>query len=158
MIGILEILYPGRLEDLNQVRLLMREYALSMGLDLAYQNFDKELRDLPGKYAPPTGYLYLAKCDGFFAGCIALRKLDETCCEMKRLYVRPAFRGRGIGRQLVAALIKKAKELGYHVMKLDTQRGMEEAVSLYKAVGFTETGAYTYNPSKDVVYLELSIT
>jgi len=153
----LEILFPNETEDLNQVRYLMNKYASSLGLDLRYQCFEKEIEELPGKYAPPTGYLFLAKYGGAPTGCIALRRIDDSICEMKRLYVRPDYRGEGIGRRLVESLISKAVELGYDAMKLDTREVMKEAISLYKSVGFVETAAYTYNPSEDAVYLELTI-
>jgi len=140
---------------LPTVRELFREYAADTGLDLCFQGFAEELADLPGQYAPPAGRLLLAKCDGWPAACGAVRKIAPGICEMKRLYVRPSFRGRGIGRALAAALVQSARDTGYRAMKLDTLASMKAAVALYQSLGFRPTRAYYQNPLPDVLYFEL---
>ena len=134
---------------------LFREYADWLGIDLSFQGFAAELRDLPGKYAPPAGELLLAhSADGNVLGCVALRPLDGIAmCEMKRLYVRPAARGLGAGRALVSTIIRSAQEIGYAEMRLDTLPMMAEALALYQRVGFVEIPAYYHNPVPGTRYL-----
>ena len=134
---------------------LFREYADWLGIDLSFQGFETELRDLPGKYAPPAGELLLAhSADGDVLGCVALRPLDGIAvCEMKRLYVRHAARGLGAGRALVTAIIRSAREIGYAEMRLDTLPMMAEAFALYQRVGFVEIPPYYHNPVPGTRYL-----
>jgi ribosomal protein S18 acetylase RimI-like enzyme len=133
---------------------LFREYVDWLGIDLSFQDFETELAGLPGKYAPPAGELVLAFApNGKPIGCVAVRPLAGTVCEMKRLYVRPAARGLGIGRALVAAIIEAAQALGYTEMKLDTLPSMPEAFGLYARFGFTRIAAYYHNPVPGTVYL-----
>jgi ribosomal protein S18 acetylase RimI-like enzyme len=149
-----------RREDITAAAVLFREYADWLGIDLSFQGFEAELASLPGKYAPPTGELMLAHApDGDVLGCVAMRPLEGTAvCEMKRLYVRPAARGRSIGVALVEAIIGCAEELGYTEMKLDTLAGMQEAFALYKRFGFREIPAYYLNPVPGTVYLGKRLT
>jgi GNAT superfamily N-acetyltransferase len=144
-----------RPQDIAEAAVLFREYADWLGIDLGFQGFEAELASLPGKYAPPAGELMLAYApDRNVLGCVAMRPLEGTAvCEMKRLYVRPAARGRGIGVALVEAVIGCAEELGYTQMKLDTLAGMQEALTLYKRFGFSEIPAYYHNPVPGTVYL-----
>jgi putative membrane protein len=144
--------------DLQVIRELFVEYGQSLGFSLCFQNFDLEYASLPGKYASPRGRLLLAEVDGRPAGCIALRPLEEGVCEMKRLYVRPEFRGLGIGRQLAETVIAEAKSVGYFVMRLDTvEDKMQSAVALYRALGFHEIGAYTTNPVAGAKFMQLEL-
>jgi ribosomal protein S18 acetylase RimI-like enzyme len=146
------------LDDIETIRSLFIEYQQWLNVSLCFQGFDKELATLPGKYAPPSGRLYLALSDGAVCGCIALRPMEETgVCEMKRLYVREAFRGQGIGRMLTEKVVADAKGIGYVTMRLDTLQQMESARGLYRQLGFTDIPAYYSNPIDDVVYLELSL-
>ncbi len=134
---------------------LFREYADWLGIDLSFQGFEPELASLPGKYAPPTGELMLACAPaGDALGCVAVRPLEgPAICEMKRLYVRPAARGLGMGAALVGAIIKSAEELGYAEMRLDTLPTMPEALALYERFGFVRIPAYYHNPVPGTVYL-----
>jgi putative acetyltransferase len=128
--------------DIASVRELLREYAVSIGVDLEYQGFNAELGGLPGQYAPPSGELLLAKVNGEVAGCIALRALDQSTLEMKRLYVRPSTRGTGLGKRLVEAAITIARQGGYAELRLDTLPSMDAAQALYRTLGFIETAPY----------------
>lgn len=143
-------------EQFDAVRELWREYAAWLEVDLCFQSFEKELAELPGRYASPKGRLLLALSDERLAGCIALREIDEGICEMKRLYVRPEFRGQGIGRKLTNLLIEEARAIGYTRMRLDTLPSkMGEAAAVYRSFGFTEIEPYYHNPYDGVVYMEL---
>ena len=144
--------------DLLMIRELFVEYGQSLGFSLCFQNFDQEYASLPGKYAVPRGRLLLAEVDGRAAGCVALRPLEEGVCEMKRLYVRPEFRGLGLGRQLAETVIAEAKEIGYFAMRLDTvEDKMQSAVALYRALGFHEIGPYTTNPVPGAKFMQLEL-
>jgi ribosomal protein S18 acetylase RimI-like enzyme len=144
--------------DLDIARSIFREYESWLGLDLCFQGFEEELRDLPGKYVPPRGRLYLARVGDDVAGSIALRPLDSDICEMKRLFVREKFRGMKIGQLLIERLIGEAKEIGYSAMRLDTYPPkMGIAVRLYESYGFREIGPYYNNPTDGVLYMELKL-
>ena len=141
-----------------EARDLFREYETSLELDLCFQGFEEELRALPGKYASPDGRLLLAYHDKKLAGCIALRKLDDGICEMKRLFVRNEFRGARIGIALIERLLADAREIGYTKMRLDTHPPkMGKAVSLYEALGFSPIPPYYDNPNEDVLFMELTL-
>lgn len=146
-------------EQIENVREIFREYEKWLGFDLCFQGFEKELAELPGKYAPPDGVLWLAVDeDERIAGCIALRKLEDGVCEMKRLFVRDDFRGRGVGKLLVQSLFDQARRIGYAKMRLDTHpEKMGKAVEMYRANGFVEIAPYYDNPHEGVLYMELSL-
>ena len=151
-------LVPARTAtQLRDARALFLEYAASLGFDLRFQDFDREVATLPGEYAPPRGVLLLAVADGRTVGCVALRPLDEQTCEMKRLYVRQEGRGRGIGRLLCTLLIAEAQARGYARMKLDTVPQMAAAIALYRALGFVPTDPYRYNPLPGAMFMELAL-
>ena len=143
--------------ELDDVRRLFAEYASSLGFDLGFQDFERELRELPGDYGPPRGRLLLARVDGEAAGCVGLRPLEGDSCEMKRLYVRPAHRGGGTGRALVVAVIAAGRELGYARMRLDTVPAMGAARALYRSLGFRGIQPYRYNPIPGTAYMELDL-
>ena len=139
-------------------RELFLEYAQSLGFSLCFQNFDRELANLPGDYAPPDGRLLLAEYEGHLAGCVALHKLEPGVCEMKRLYIRPQFRGRGLGRFLAERIIAEAREIGYSRMRLDTvEPVMKDAVRMYRKLGFREITPYCTNPIDGALYMELQL-
>ena len=143
-------------EQIEQARTLFLEYADSLGFSLCFQNFDQELKNLPGAYDLPAGRLLLAHDSEITAGCVGLRKLEENICEMKRLYVRPVYRGKGVGRLLVDRVIGEARAIGYQRMRLDTvESHMKDAVALYRRIGFREIPAYCPNPIEGALYLEL---
>jgi putative acetyltransferase len=131
---------------------LFREYASSLGINLSFQHFEEELASLPGDYAPPRGRLLLAN-----DGCVALRPLSDDVCEMKRLYVRPAARGTGLGHALVERVIAEARDIGYRAMRLDTLPSMTAAAVMYRQFGFREIAPYRFNPVKGTRYFELEL-
>ena len=142
-----------------QARELFLEYAQSLGFSLCFQNFDKELAELPGDYAPPAGRLLLAEYDGRLAGCVALHRLNVEVCEMKRLYLRTGFRGKGLGRVLAERIIREAQSIGYKSMRLDTvEPVMKDAVAMYRRLGFREIAPYRENPMPGTLYMELELT
>jgi carbonic anhydrase len=144
--------------DIESARELFVEYAAELGIDLCFQNFQQELDRLPGAYAPPSGRLILATTGTEAAGCVALRQITEDSCEMKRLYVRPQFRGTGLGSKLADAIISAGRELGYRRMRLDTlPEKMARAVRMYRALGFKEIDPYYDNPVEVVAYMELEL-
>lgn len=145
-------------EDVVTVREMFREYEDKMGLDLCFQGFEAELASLPGNYAEPNGRLLIATSDGQVAGCVALRKVDQETCEMKRLYVREEFRGQRIGMALIERLIKDSREIGYKRLRLDTFPPiMGKAVELYRSYGFREIDPYTTDPHPDLLFMELTL-
>ena len=148
---------PGR-RHLSVLRQLFREYAADIGVDLCFQGFEAELAGLPGRYALPEGRLLLARQGREPAGCVALRKLEGGVCEMKRLCVRPAFRGKGLGRELANAIIATAREAGYERMRLDTLTSMKAAVAPYESLGFKPVAPYCHNPITEAVYMELKLS
>lgn len=143
--------------QLANIRELFREYAASLEISLCFQNFEAELASLPGKYRRPSGRLLVASENDRAIGCVALRQLEDTSCEMKRLYVRPSFRNNGLGRTLALAIIATAREIGYRYMRLDTLTSLQPAIKLYEALGFRQIPAYYDNPSEKVVFMELSL-
>ncbi len=144
-------------EEMPLVRKLFEEYAASLDIDLCFQDFEHELETLPGTYAAPEGVIIVAFSDGEPAGCVALRRFEKAVCEMKRLYVKPEHRGKGIGRALAEAVVARARVIGYASMKLDTLQSMTEANALYVSLGFTACAPYRHNPCQCPVYMELSL-
>ncbi len=143
--------------QITQVRELFLEYAQSLGFSLCFQSFDKELANLPGDYAPPSGGLLLAEYETQLAGCVALHELDPQICEMKRLY-RPQFRGKGLGRALADRIIAEARQIGYQRIRLDTvEPVMKAAVGMYRTIGFQEIAPYRPNPIAGALYMELQL-
>jgi carbonic anhydrase len=173
----MKIIHAVTLEDIGTAKTLFLEYAASLGFELCFQSFDEELAGLPGDYAPPYGALLIAVDDGaevrgeptgetgaevveerrVAAGCAALRRLDAETCEIKRLYVRPSCRGKGIGRALAETVVAEARKIGYQRMRLDAIRNMTAAVGLYASMGFKQIAPYRHNPIPGAVYLELSL-
>jgi GNAT superfamily N-acetyltransferase len=144
--------------QIAQARELFLEYAHSLGFSLCFQNFDQELAELPGDYAPPEGRLLLVESEAQLAGCVALHKLDSRICEMKRLYLRPQFRGKGLGRVLAERIVAEARQIGYRRMRLDTvEPVMKDAVAMYRKLGFKEIAPYCSNPITGALYMELDL-
>lgn len=143
--------------EIEVLRGLMLEYQTELGVDLCFQSFQEEMANLPGQYAPPSGLLVLILANSQPAGCIAIRQLDNTTCEMKRMYVRPDFRGQGIAKSACEFLISEARNLGYQEMKLDTLRTLTPAISLYQSLGFAECAAYNDGADLDIVYFSLKL-
>jgi putative acetyltransferase len=144
--------------QIAQVRELFLEYAQSLGFSLCFQSFDQELAALPGDYAPPDGRLLLATYEGQVAGCVALHKIARSICEMKRLYVRPEFRGKGLGRIMAERILSDARSIGYDRLRLDTvEPVMKNAVALYRLLGFQEIAPYRANPIEGALYMELKL-
>lgn len=155
-ISTIVVIHASLPEHIEQARTLFLEYADSLGFSLCFQNFDQELKSLPGAYARPSGRLLLAHDGELIAGCVGLRKLEEGICEMKRLYVRRAHRGKGMGKLLVDRVIAEARAIGYQRMRLDTVESvMKDAIELYRRIGFHEIPAYCKNPIEGAVYMEL---
>jgi ribosomal protein S18 acetylase RimI-like enzyme len=143
-------------EEVQEARQLFEEYAEWLGFNLCFQNFDKELAELPGDYTPPNGRLLLAIANDQVAGCVALRKIGEGIGEMKRLYVRPEFRGKSLGRTLTETIINAAREAGYRRLRLDTLPGkMDQAIAMYRSLGFKDIERYYNNPYEDAAFMEL---
>ena len=143
--------------DLDEAKKLFEEYAESLDFDLCFQNFDRELEGLPGDYERPGGVLLIAISDGAIAGCVALRKIESRICEMKRLYVRQSYRGKGIGKGLAETVMDEARRIGYRSMRLDTVPGMIAATELYRSLGFCEIEPYRLNPIEGALYFELKL-
>jgi len=144
--------------EIQEARKLFEEYHEWLGLNLCFQNFDEELMSLPGEYVPPQGCLLLATKDDRVAGCIALRRLEDGICEMKRLYVRPDSQGTGLGRLLAKSLIEAAREIGYRRMRLDTLPGkMDRAIAMYRRLGFKDIEPYYFNPVQGAAFMELDL-
>jgi putative acetyltransferase len=152
-----DLIHPNAPALWETARELVREYAASLNVNLDFQNFDEELLHFETEYAPPGGTFFLARQSGQFLACGAFRRFSDSDCEMKRLYVRPAGRNLGIGRQLAVALIAEAKALGYKRMLLDTLPTMQSAQSLYKSLGFEPTEPYRFNPVAGSAYLKLDL-
>jgi GNAT superfamily N-acetyltransferase len=144
-------------DDLPVVRGLIEEYVRGLGVDLSFQEIDAELADLVARYGPPRGRILLADVSGEPAGCVALRALDTGTCEMKRLYVRPDFRGTGLGRRLALAVIETARLLGYERMRIDTLPQMQAARKLYAELGFRPIEPYRFNPVPGTAFMELEL-
>ncbi len=156
----MEIIYVKTLKEVDEVRRLFREYEAFLNVDLCFQQFEQELTNLPGKYAPPSGMLLLAMDGQKAIGCGALRNLgsiQDRTCEMKRLYVCPEARGVGVGKQIARRLIQEAVRIGYSTLVLDTLDRLEAAITLYKSLGFVLTEPYYDNPLSGVVYWKLDL-
>ncbi len=145
---------PVTFEDYEAVKKVFIEYQEFLNVDLCFQNFDKELNNLAAIYQAPKGVIFLAKIRNEVVGCVALKPIEINNCEMKRLYVKPEYRGKNIGKQFIEKLLKFAKEQKYDKMKLDTLTTLTEALKLYKNYSFTETKPYVYNPLSNVLYFE----
>jgi len=145
---------PAEIED---ARGMFKEYQSSIGVDLCFQNFEQELKELPGEYSEPRGCILLARVETKLAGCVALRPLSSDICEMKRMYVRPSFRGQGLGRTLAENIIAEARKRRYRRMRLDSLSSMKEALFLYQSLGFVPIDAYRPNPVEGAVFLELNL-
>lgn len=156
---VIQIVAATTADDYTLARELFREYAAGLGVDLCFQSFDEELTHLSEMYGPPDGTLLLAHdaASGEVSGCVGLRQLDDATGEMKRLYVRPTFRGTGLGRQLTVAVLNAAREAGYTRVRLDTLPNMRAAQGLYASLGFVEIAPYYENPIPGARYLEMAL-
>ena len=143
--------------QIEEIRSLFREYEKFLDVDLCFQGFEEELATLPGKYAPPSGELLIALVDDRVAGCVGVRPHEPGVCEMKRLYVRPEFRGLGLGRDLAERIITESRNMGYGQMKLDTLGFLKAAIHVYQSLGFREIGSYYDNPLQEVMYWQLDL-
>ena len=152
--GLIQIVRAVDTRSVAIVRELFREYAESLEFSLDFQDFEREVRRLPGEYGPPRGALFLAWVEGDSAGCVGVRPIDAHTCEMKRLYVRPEFRVRGVGRVLAERALEEGRDLGYESMRLDTVPSMTAAIALYRSMGFTDIPAYRHNPVPGALFLE----
>ena len=141
----------------SSARDLIKEYSVSLGIDLSFQDFDKEMAEFPAHYTRPDGRVFVAVEQGEAVGVVGVRMFSRRVCELKRMYVRPEFRGKGVGRMLAERAIREAREIGYDRMRLDTLSRLKEAVSLYSSLGFKEIPPYRANPNKGVVYMELEL-
>jgi len=155
--SMLKIIQARTGRNLELAKTLFREYSASLSFDLDFQDFEEELANLPSGYASPEGCVLIATHTGQPAGCVALRKLSAGACEMKRLYVRPEFRGSGIGKALAEAIIEEARRIGYTCMRLDTVPSMTRARALYVSLGFEVIEPYRHNPIEGVVFMELKL-
>jgi GNAT superfamily N-acetyltransferase len=144
--------------DLDLIKILFSEYAQSLEVDLCFQDFNRELDLLPGKYAQPDGRLYLAYWNNHLAGCVALRRYDQNRAELKRLFIREEFRGLGLSKHLIKRIIQDAKDIGYENIVLDTLNTMKPAIALYQSFGFKEIEAYYDNPLEGATYFSLNLT
>ena len=153
----IQVINAREQDQYQKVRELFMQYADSLDFDLEFQGFNQELATLPGHYAPPDGCILLAEESGRFVGCVALRPLEDKICEMKRLYVKPDYRGRGIGRILACSIIDRAREIGYAKMRLDTISTMQEARTLYYSIEFKNIKAYRYSPLDEPSFMELEL-
>lgn len=155
----IEILPVNTPELTEETKRLFREYEKWLNVSLCFQGFEEEVNSLPGKYSPPEGRLYIVKYDSKYSGCIALRKIEDGICEMKRLFLKEELRGKGIGNTLVTKIINDAKAIGYKTMRLDTiKEKMPKAVEIYTKHGFVETEQYYHNPNPHTLFLELDLT
>lgn len=155
----IEILPVNTPELTEETKRLFREYEKWLNVSLCFQGFEEEVNTLPGKYSPPEGKLYIVKYDSKYSGCIALRKIEDGICEMKRLFLKEELRGKGIGNTLVTKIINDAKDIGYKTMRLDTiKEKMPKAVEIYTKHGFVETEPYYHNPNPHTLFLELDLT
>lgn len=157
----IELSTPATADDFAMLKMVFREYAEGLGIDLTFQSFEEELQQLPGDYAEPRGALQIAWISGEIAGCCALRPLDTVdypnASEMKRLYVRPAFRRLGLGRQLAESILDKARAAGYDCVLLDTLNNMESARALYQDLNFEDIPPYYFNPVEGAHYLRVKL-
>jgi ribosomal protein S18 acetylase RimI-like enzyme len=153
----IQIINAQEQDQYQKVRELFMQYADSLDFDLEFQGFSQELATLPGHYALPDGCILLAEESGRFVGCVALRPLEDKICEMKRLYVKPDYRGRGIGRMLACSIIDRARKIGYAKMRLDTIATMQEARTLYYSLEFQNIKAYRYSPLDEPSFMELEL-
>lgn len=156
--AVLQIVKATQPSEVERVRALVLEYAASLGVDLGFQDFAREMQEFPGEYTPPEGCLLLAMSGEAPAGCVGLRPLEPGVCEMKRLYVRPRYRGQGLGQQLARAVIAEARGLGYAAMRLDTLPSMKAAIGMYRELGFEPIAPYYWNPVEGALFFELKLS
>ena len=154
----LQIVEARSAADAAEAKRLFEQYAASLDFDLCFQDFESELRRFPGEYAPPSGRLFLARVDARAVGCVGLRRFDDGICELKRLYVLPAYQGRRAGRRLTQAAIAAARQIGYAAMRLDTLPSMTQANALYGSLGFKRVNAYRHNPLPGAIFMQLDFT